>query len=52
MVDTDSDVFAFATSLRSVLERTRALSNEIEMTLVVLTAHERALKKMKKDDPE
>ena len=50
MVDTDSDVFAFAESLHAVLEQARSLTNEIEMTLVVLDAHERALRKM--EDPE
>ena len=49
MVDTESDVFAFATSLREVLEQARALTQEIEMTLVVLDAHERALRKMEED---
>ena len=51
MVDTDSDVYNFATSLRHVLEQARSLANEIEMTLVVLDAHERALRKLE-DDPE
>ena len=49
MVDTESEVYAFSTSLRSVLDQARLLTQEIEMTLVVLDAHERALRKMEED---
>lgn len=49
MVETDSDVYTFSTSLRSVLDQARALTQEIEMTLVVLDAHERALRKLEED---
>lgn len=52
MVETDSEVYAFATSLRSVLEKARHLINEIELTLVVLDAHERAVRKVEKDETE
>ena len=49
-VKTDSEVFAFAESLRTVLEQARSLTNEIELTLVVLDAHERSRsKQMGKD---
>ena len=49
MVETKSDVYAFATSLRKVLEQTRSLTQEIEATLIVLDAHERAIRKIDKD---
>lgn len=45
----DSEVYAFATSLRTVLEQARSLTNEIELTLVVLDAHEKNRAKMGKD---
>lgn len=48
-VKTDSEVYAFATSLRVVLEQARSLTNEIELTLVVLDAHEKNRTKMGKD---